>query len=321
VILVLPLLLQVCSSDVTDPDGDQVDLSGGWELRTTVTSNTCGLQDGVSETEVIELTETNGPISIINFDGNWGTAEVDGNTVTFSGSEDSRDFGCTATLTTQGSGTYSETLISGTLTTTVGFDQDSCSDFSDCIIASDFEMTRLDDSPCLSRALFGDPALSEYVLPYPAGASYPVYQSYCWATGGHRNQLAYDFTMPIGDAVVAARRGVVRAVKEDSPDDGQGVGEHNCVHIEHVDGTAAFYAHLMQHSVSVEPGDTVEVGQQFASSGNSGYSGEPHLHFGVYQDYPPVEGFDVPVNFRNAEGPIDSLGGLIRGQVYEATQY
>ena len=127
--------------------------------------------------------------------------------------------------------------------------------------------------------------------------------------------------MPIGDAVVAARRGVVREVKEDSPDDGQGVGEHNYVYIEHIDGTLASYAHLMQNSVSVQPGDTVDVGEQFASSGNSGYSGEPHLHFLVYEGYPPSEGFDVPVNFRNADGPIDSLGGLIRGEIYEATPY
>jgi murein DD-endopeptidase MepM/ murein hydrolase activator NlpD len=127
--------------------------------------------------------------------------------------------------------------------------------------------------------------------------------------------------MPIGDTVVAARGGIIRELREDSPDDGQGVGEHNCVYIEHDDGTLAFYAHLMQNGVMVEVGDTVELGQAFALSGNSGYSGEPHLHFGVYKDYPTVEGEDVPVNFKNAEGPLDNRNGLIRGEIYRALPY
>jgi murein DD-endopeptidase MepM/ murein hydrolase activator NlpD len=63
------------------------------------------------------------------------------------------------------------------------------------------------------------------------------------------------------------------------------------------------------------------VGQHFASSGDSGYSGEPHLHSGVYEDYPPVEGNDIPINFRNADGPLDTRGGLVRGEVYTALPY
>jgi murein DD-endopeptidase MepM/ murein hydrolase activator NlpD len=203
----------------------------------------------------------------------------------------------------------------------VTFDPDSCAGFNDCTMTASFVMTRMEASPCLERANFDDPATSPYVLPFPVGAAYEVYQSYCWPTGGHRNQLAYDFTMPIGDAVVAARGGVVRAVRDDSPDDGQGVGEHNYVFIEHADGSAAFYAHLKQFSVTVAPDDTVRIGQHFADSGNSGYSDDPHLHFGVYEDYPTVEGFDLPVSFRNADGPLDDLGGLVRGEMYEALPY
>ena len=66
--------------------------------------------------------------------------------------------------------------------------------------------------PCLERAVFGDPAESPYVLPYPVGRSYRLAQAYCYPRGGHRNQLAYDFDMPIGEPVVAARAGVVRRV-------------------------------------------------------------------------------------------------------------
>jgi murein DD-endopeptidase MepM/ murein hydrolase activator NlpD len=62
------------------------------------------------------------------------------------------------------------------------------------------------------------------------GESYRLNNSYCVPAGGHREQQAYDFLIPIDDPVVAARDGVVRQIKEDSPDDGQGT-DHNHVFI------------------------------------------------------------------------------------------
>jgi len=174
------------------------------------------------------------------------------------------------------------------------------------------------DSPCLERAVFGDPADSRYILPYGAGEEYWISQSYCFSEGGHRNQLAYDFDMPIGAEVLAARGGVVKEVKEDSPDTGRGRGLHNYVFIQHNDGTVAFYAHLMLDGVAVEPGDEVEAGEFIAFAGNSGLTGGPHLHFGVYEYWPPREGDDVPVNFRNASGQHDSRGGLASWRLFEA---
>jgi hypothetical protein len=315
----------MCGCDENDAgtEPELVDLTGSWELVTTVTSNNCGLSEGETKTEVIYLECEGSEVTITNFGGVWGSGQIEDGTLTFVGTERIDDFGCPATMLTEGTGLIYETEINGTFNSVVSFDEDSCFylDPSDCSITSSFVMTPMEESPCLDRAVFGDPGNSEYVLPYPIGAAYAVYQSYCWPTGGHRNQLAYDFTMPIGDAVVAARIGVVREVREDSPDNGEGYGEHNFVYIEHGDGTLASYAHLMQYSVTVEPGDTVSIGQQFASSGNSGESGEPHLHFLVYQAYPAVEGVDVPVNFRNADGPLDSRGGLVRGEVYLALPY
>ncbi len=174
------------------------------------------------------------------------------------------------------------------------------------------------DSPCLERAVFGDPADSAYLLPYAVGEEYYLSQSYCFSAGGHRNQLAYDFDMPIGANVLAARAGVVKQVKEDSPDTGLGYGEHNYVFVEHEDGTLAFYAHLMMDGVAVDVGDEVQAGDFIGYAGNSGLTGGPHLHFGVYQDYPPNEGDDVPVNFRNASGQHDSRGGLAAWRLFEA---
>ena len=313
-----------CStSDTRNSNGGQtpLDLTGSWELTTTIASNTCGLENGPSEPETVFLGDSDDGLTVTVFAGLWGTATLSGNEIEFNGTETSNDFSCAATLSTDGSGTASATEIAGTFTTIVSFDQDSCPGTDDCEIELDFTMTKLEECPCIERAVFGDPDSSDYILPFPVGVSYPVYQSYCYPAGGHRCQLAYDFTIPIGDPVVAARGGVVRAVKEDSPDDGQGAGEHNFVYIEHDDGTCAFYAHLMQNGVLVAPGDTVDVGEEFAASGNSGYSGEPHLHFGVYEDYPTVEGEDIPINFGNADGPMDARGGLIRGETYTALPY
>jgi murein DD-endopeptidase MepM/ murein hydrolase activator NlpD len=174
------------------------------------------------------------------------------------------------------------------------------------------------DSWCLERAGFGDPAESPYILPFREGEEYYVTQSYCFSMGGHADQLAYDFDMPVGRSVIASRAGTVRDLREDSPDDGEGYGEHNYVMVEHEDGTVAFYAHLRRDGVLVDVGDRVEAGRVIAISGNSGLTGGAHLHFGVYRDWPPHEGLDVPVNFRNAGGPLDARGGLLLHRHYLA---
>ena len=173
-------------------------------------------------------------------------------------------------------------------------------------------------SDCMARAGFGDPADSEYLLPFPAGARYAVNQSYCFARGGHANQLAYDFVLPIGAVVTAARAGTVLDQRDDSPDNGLGNGEHNFLMIRHEDGTVAFYAHLRQDGLLVSVGDEVTAGQPIAHAGNSGQTSGPHLHFGVYRSWPPREGYDAPIVFRNADGPLDMLGGLQDGGRYAA---
>jgi len=54
-------------------------------------------------------------------------------------------------------------------------------------------------------------------------------------------------------------------------------------------------------------------------SGNTG--GFPHLHFGVYQVWPMNEGFNVPVNFSNADGPLDAEGGAMKDKLYVGLPY
>lgn len=169
---------------------------------------------------------------------------------------------------------------------------------------------------CYRRAHFGDRADSEYVLPFPAGTSYRLMTSYC-SRGGHPNSIAYDFDMPIGAEVVAARAGTVVMVWEETPDEPD-EPRPNGFYIEHDDGTIGSYAHITYDGVLVEEGDRVEAGQVIAIGGTSGTS-EPHLHFMVYQSYPTrVEDDDVPVSFRNVDGPLDERGGLMWDHVYTA---
>jgi murein DD-endopeptidase MepM/ murein hydrolase activator NlpD len=67
----------------------------------------------------------------------------------------------------------------------------------------------------------------------------------------------------------------------------------------------AFYAHLKQAGVLVEVGENVTAGQTIALAGHSGTTDVVHLHFSVYEGYPPVEGEDLAINFRNMDGPVD----------------
>jgi hypothetical protein len=300
--------------DPTDP----ADVAGSWAMSRQIAPNACGVPAGALDTETILFEGAGDQLTVVTFDGAWGTCEVQGQTVTITGTDEETIDGCAATLATTGTAQVVGDEITGTLTTTITYDPADCPGRPPCTFTSDIALTALPDSPCLDRAVFPDPATSPYVLPYPVGAEYPVYQSYCWPCGGHRDQLAYDFVIPIGDPIVAARDGTVRHVRDSAPDDGQGQGEHNCVYIEHADGSVAFYAHLMQHSVMVAVDEVVTAGQQIARSGNSGASDEPHLHVGVYAGWPVSEGVDLPVSFRNADGPLDERGGLIRWEVYPA---
>ena len=174
------------------------------------------------------------------------------------------------------------------------------------------------DPDCLSRARFGDPADSLYVLPYPVGRAYYLTQSYCAVGTGHHDQLAYDWYMPIGSELVAARGGWVRQTRESNPDNGLGALAENFIYIEHADGSIAFYAHLMQGGVDVEVGQWVDQGEHLGFSGNSGRTRMPHLHFGVYRDWPQDEETGIGVNFRNTDGELDGLGGLLLNRLYQA---
>ena len=171
---------------------------------------------------------------------------------------------------------------------------------------------------CLEHAVFGNPEDSPYVLPYPAGSAYKVFQTYCGPVShGKDGQMSIDFLMPLGSEVVAARAGIVRQVVDEHKIRGR---RFNFVYIQHEDASAAFYAHLQLNSVKVQVDDRVEQGQVIALSGSSGTS-LAHLHFGVNSTWPARSPDDIPVNFRNSQGALDERGGLQRGVAYRAVSY
>jgi len=160
-------------------------------------------------------------------------------------------------------------------------------------------------------------------MPYPVGTTPEVLQTYC-GPGSHSrdNQLAYDFRTEFGTPVVAARAGVVSTVVDGWPDSDKDDAHFNYILITHADSTFAFYAHLKHESFVVAPGDSVAQGQVVAAAGESGtptfcaFEVCGVLHFGVYSQSWRI---DLPVNFRNADGPLDDRGGLVTGTFYTVT--
>jgi len=148
-----------------------------------------------------------------------------------------------------------------------------------------------------------------YRLPYAKGESYRLSQG-PFGDFSHQQKVAYDFGLPEGSQICAARAGrVVRVIEHFTEG---GVKESfkdraNLIFILHEDGSIAVYYHLIFEGSQVELGDQVEEGQVIALSGNTGYSQGPHLHFELYR---PLDGKTMgtePIRFLTAEGPTDEL--------------
>jgi murein DD-endopeptidase MepM/ murein hydrolase activator NlpD len=124
-----------------------------------------------------------------------------------------------------------------------------------------------------------------YHLPWTSGESHRCIQSGPGSFSHEiRDEFAVDFAMPEGTPLLAARGGVVAAVREDSDRSGSTrdfAGDANFVHIAHEDGTRSVYLHLRQNGAAVESGGPVRQGDVIGFSGSTGWSTTPHLHFAV----------------------------------------
>lgn len=173
-------------------------------------------------------------------------------------------------------------------------------------------------SACHDTIIFPDSKSSPYLLPYPLGTSSEVFQAYC-NKKGHRGRLAYDFALPMGAPITAARGGEVIVAIQNHRDDDHTPGHNNRVVIRHADSTLAWYAHLEHQSVHVEVGESVLAGDTLGLCGLSGRSGKiPHLHFEVFKTDLYEYDDAIPVSFRNLSGELDERGMLIPGNTYLA---
>lgn len=100
----------------------------------------------------------------------------------------------------------------------------------------------------------------------------------------HHGSPAIDLGMDPGTPLHAAGNGVVIDADDFCPSRGFcNNGKGNSVIIEHPDGRLSRYLHMA--AVSVENGQQVTVGQPIGTSGESGQSSSPHLH---YDEHFPV---------------------------------
>jgi len=160
-----------------------------------------------------------------------------------------------------------------------------------------------------------------YELPYAAGNKFKVTQAY----GGKfshtgSNQYAIDWQMPEGTLVLAARGGTVVRVKDDSDKGGASMDYdryNNYILIRHDDGTLAHYCHLQKGGCLVKPGQKVAIGDAIAHSGNTGFSSGPHLHLCVFKTKDGKQRLSLPVKFRTANEPAETL---FSGRSYRAPE-
>lgn len=167
-----------------------------------------------------------------------------------------------------------------------------------------------------------------YKYPWQGGIPFMVGQGNNNASGSHNGSQAYafDFSMPSGIEIRAARGGVVEWLRESQtsnynpsqpkspankpyPDnDLRNWG--NALRIRHAGGFTSWYFHLQTNSVVVNVGDVVSQGQVIAKCDNTGQSTGPHLHFQVQSDSDDW-GQSVPITFgANCEQPLS--GDLVQ---------
>jgi murein DD-endopeptidase MepM/ murein hydrolase activator NlpD len=96
---------------------------------------------------------------------------------------------------------------------------------------------------------------------------------------------AVDFIAPQNTPVLVAADGEVIFVSDDSNVGGPDPlywNTTNFITIRHSFGEYTRYDHLEYHSAKVRVGQQVQIGQQIARIGMTGYTYIPHLHFQVF---------------------------------------
>lgn len=143
-----------------------------------------------------------------------------------------------------------------------------------------------------------------YSLPFGGEEPRELISGFGGPTHLDANHYSFDFGMPEGTPILAARSGVVVYVQDGfrrgglTPDL---IERANLLVVGHDDGTLASYGHLRE-GLRVEVGDTVHRGELLGWSGSTGFSGRPHLHFHVGKRMMGGEFRTIPIRFESSEG-------------------
>jgi hypothetical protein len=127
--------------------------------------------------------------------------------------------------------------------------------------------------------------MPEVGVPFACGRIHTVSQGHDTGSHKHNDTYAWDFRMPEGTPIVAAKDGTVRMARGDSTEGGcdeKFAPKANYVVISHGDGLETQYLHF--NAVVVKPGERVKQGQLIGFSGATGWSCGPHLHFKVARE-------------------------------------
>lgn len=143
-----------------------------------------------------------------------------------------------------------------------------------------------------------------YDLPLSSGKRHKIYQGYN-GNFSHQNDASLDFSLKIGEEVLAARPGTVVETVDHNTQSCPNIAcaqYNNRIIVMHEDGTFADYAHLKYKGVVVKKGDKVEKAQLLGYSGNTGYSSGPHLHFSVFLNRLDGKRITIKTKFRTSAG-------------------
>ena len=160
--------------------------------------------------------------------------------------------------------------------------------------------------------VFPDQDSSPYILPYLIGESHRALPHAARDPVDNPQYYAVDILMPIGTPIVATRAGTVVRIEESFVDGDNQPGHENFMLVEHEDGSFSRYYHLTKDGAIFEVGESVAQLDIIASSGHTGNSSEPHVHFDVVDSNCDIRSSvfnmlntcqSVPVTFLNTQPP------------------
>lgn len=151
-----------------------------------------------------------------------------------------------------------------------------------------------------------------YRLPFREGRRYLLSQGFNGKLShqSEASRYALDFQLEVGEPVHAAREGLVAKVVDwfDEAGGPESIDRANLIIILHDDGTMAHYVHLEHGGSRVQEGERVIRGQHIGTSGMTGFTRGPHLHFVVRGERDRA----IPIRFEGYEDKDLSRRGRFR---------